>query len=63
MIKFGKGNLRIPKWSRPVYMVAGGMTQFKKRFPEMKLEELAMQAFRMTLEENGLKKSPRRSRA
>ena len=58
MIKFGKGNLRIPKWTRPVYMVAGGMTQFKKRFPEMKLEELAMQAFRMMLEENGLKKSP-----
>ena len=58
MITFGSRNLRVPKWTRPVYMVAGGMTQFKKRFPEMKLEELTMQAFRMMLEENGLKKSP-----
>lgn len=58
MIKFGSRNLRVPKWTRPVYMVAGGMTQYKKRFPEMKLEELAMQAFRMMLEENNLKKSP-----
>jgi len=58
MIKFGSKNLRVPKWTRPVYIVAGGMTQFKKRFPEMKLEELTMQAFKMLLEENNLKKSP-----
>lgn len=58
MIKFGKGNLRIPKWTRPVYAVAGGMTDFRKQYPEKKLEELAMMAFRMMLEENDLKKDP-----
>lgn len=59
MIKFGKGNLRVPKWSRPVFMVAGGCTPFKKYFPEYKLEELVMMAYRMMLEENELKMSPR----
>jgi acetyl-CoA C-acetyltransferase len=58
MIKFGKGNLRIPKWTRPVYAVAGGMTDFRKRYPEKKLEELTMMAFRMMLEENDLKMDP-----
>jgi acetyl-CoA C-acetyltransferase len=56
MIKFGKGNLRVPKWTRPVYLVAGGTTDFRKRYPEKKLEELCMMAFRMLLEENDLKK-------
>ena len=42
MITFGKGNLRVPKWSRPVYVVAGGCTPFKKFYPEYKLEELCM---------------------
>ncbi len=58
MIKFGKGNLRVPKWSRPVYMVAAGQSDFRKRYPEKKLEELTMMAFRMLLEENQLKKDP-----
>jgi acetyl-CoA C-acetyltransferase len=58
MIKFGKGNLRVPKWSRPVYAVAGGMTDFRKRYPEKKLEELCMMSFRMMLEENDLKLDP-----
>lgn len=58
MIKFGKGNLRIPKWTRPVYAVACGMTDFRKKYPEKKLEELTMMAFRMLLEENDLKKDP-----
>ena len=58
MIKFGKGNLRVPKWTRPVYMVAGGMTDFRKHYPEKKLEELTMMAFRMMLEENNLKLDP-----
>jgi acetyl-CoA C-acetyltransferase len=58
MIKFGKGNLRVPKWTRPVYLVAGGTTDFRKRYPEKKLEELCMMAFRMLLEENDLKKDP-----
>ncbi|MBN2496835.1 MAG: thiolase domain-containing protein [Deltaproteobacteria bacterium] len=58
MIKFGKGNLRIPKWTRDVYIVAAGMTDFRKRYPSKKLEELTMMAFRMLLEENDLKMDP-----
>lgn len=58
MIRFGEGNLRVPKWTRPVYMVAHGTTDFRKRYPEKKLEELTMMAFRMMLEENDLKKDP-----
>jgi len=58
MIKFETGNLRVPKWTRPVYMVAAGTSDFRKRYPEKRLEELCMMAFRMLLEENGLKKSP-----
>ena len=58
MIKFGAGNLRIPRWSRPVYLVAAGTTDYRKRYPQKKLEELCMMAFRMLLEENDLKKDP-----
>ena len=58
MIKFGKGNLRVPKWTRPVYIVAAGMSDFRKEYPEKKLEELCMMAFRMLLEENDLKMDP-----
>jgi acetyl-CoA C-acetyltransferase len=58
MIKFGAGNLRVPKWSRPVYLVAAGTTDYRKRYPQKKLEELCMMAFRMLLEENDLKKDP-----
>lgn len=58
MIKFGKGNLRIPKWTRPVYVVAAGLTDFRKSYPEKKIEELAMMAFRMLMEENNLKMDP-----
>ena len=58
MIEFHPGNLRIPKWTRPVYMVAAGMSDFRKRYPEKKLEELCMMAFRMMLEENDLKVDP-----
>lgn len=58
MIKFAPGNLRVPKWTRPVFMVAAGTTDYRKRYPEKKLEELTMMAFRMLLEENDLKKDP-----
>jgi len=58
MIKFGAGNLRVPKWTRPVYVVAAGQSDFRKRYPEKKLEEICMMAFRMMLEENDLKKDP-----
>ncbi len=62
MIKFGKGNLRIPKWSRKVYMVAGGTTAYRKFFPEYKLEELVMEGVKQLLENNDLKKSPQEIR-
>jgi acetyl-CoA C-acetyltransferase len=58
MIKFKPGNLRVPKFQRPVYVVAGGTTDYRKRYPEYKLEELCMMAFRMMLEENDLKLDP-----
>ncbi len=58
MIEFKPGNMRVPKWSRPVYMVAAGCSDFRKRYPEKKLEELTMMAFRMMLEENDLKMDP-----
>ncbi|MDH3215389.1 MAG: thiolase domain-containing protein [Candidatus Krumholzibacteria bacterium] len=58
MIEFKTGNLRVPKWTRPVYMVAAGTTDYRKRYPAKKLEELCMMAFRMLLEENDLKMDP-----
>jgi acetyl-CoA C-acetyltransferase len=58
MITFKKGNLRIPKWNRKVFMVAGGTTAYKKFFPEYKLEELVMMAFKQMLEDNNLKMDP-----
>src|SRR4030065_2613590 len=58
MIVLKKGNLRIPKWNRKVFAVAGGLTNYKKFCPEMKLEEQAMVAFRQMLENNDLKLSP-----
>jgi acetyl-CoA C-acetyltransferase len=39
-------------------MVAGGTTTYKKFFPEYKLEELVMLAFKQMLEENNLKMDP-----
>ncbi len=58
MITFKKGNLRVPKWNRKVFMVAGGTTAYKKYFPEYKLEELVMMAFKQMLEDNNLKMDP-----
>jgi acetyl-CoA C-acetyltransferase len=58
MITFKEGNLRIPKWNRKVFVVAGGTTAYRKHFPEYKIEELAMMAFKQMLEDNGLKKDP-----
>jgi len=58
MITFKKGNLRIPKWNRKVFLVAGGTTGYKKFFPEYKLEELVMIAFKQMLEDNDLKMDP-----
>ncbi len=58
MITFKKGNLRIPKWNRKVFLVAGGTTAYKKYFPEYRLEELVMMAFKQMLENNNLKMDP-----
>ncbi|HJN23592.1 MAG TPA: hypothetical protein QF509_06785 [Rhodospirillales bacterium] len=58
MITFEPGNLRIPKWSRPIYMVAGGSTPYRESYPEYKLEELCMVAHKMLLEDNDLKAPP-----
>ncbi|RPH88905.1 MAG: thiolase domain-containing protein [Desulfobacteraceae bacterium] len=58
MITFKKGNLRIPKWNRKVFLVAAGTTAYKKYFPEYKLEELVMMAFKQMLEDNNLKMDP-----
>ena len=58
MITFKEGNLRIPKWNRPVFMVAGGTTAYRKYFPEYKLEELVMMGAKQMLEDNDLKMSP-----
>jgi len=58
MIRFKQGNLRIPRFGRPVYVVAAGMTDFRKRYPEKATEELGVEAVRMAAEENDLKVSP-----
>ncbi len=57
MIEFGQGNLRIPKFRKPVYLVAGGMTDFRKSYPEKSTEELIVEAVRMAILENDLKVS------
>ena len=57
MIRFKEGNLRVPKLERPVYVVAGGMTDYRKRYPEKATEELVIEAAKMCFEENDLKVS------
>ena len=57
MITFGEGNLRIPQFAKPVYIVAGGMTDFRKEYPEKSTEELIVEAMRMAVAENDLKVS------
>src|SRR3990167_1987165 len=49
MITFGKGNLRVPKLSRDVYIVAAGMTDFRKFYPEKQTVELCLEAIRMAV--------------
>lgn len=59
MIRLSKSNLRIPKFERPVYVVAGGMTDFRKKYPEKSTEELVVEAMRMAVLENDLKLTQR----
>lgn len=54
MITFGEGNLRVPRFAKPVYIVAGGMTDFRKKYPEKATEELVAEALNMALRENDL---------
>lgn len=49
MITFGNGNLRVPKLSRPVYIVAAGLTDFRKFYPEKQSAELCLEAMRMAV--------------
>ncbi len=58
MIKFGQGNLRIPRFEKPVFAVAGGLTDYRKRYPEKNSCQLCVEALRMAAEENDLKTSP-----
>ena len=55
MIRFGQGNLRIPRFEKPVYVVAGGLTDFRKKYPEKNSCQLCSEALRMAVEENDLK--------
>ena len=57
MIEFGPGNLRIPKFEKPVFVVAGGLTNYRKRYPEKNTSQLCMEALKMAVEENGLRVS------
>lgn len=58
MIEFGTGNLRIPKWSRKVYMVAGGVTALRTDYADLRLEELVFEAFKQLVDDNDLKIGP-----
>ena len=62
MIKFGPGNLRIPRFEKPVYVVAGGLTDFRKKYPEKNTSQLCTEALRMAVEENDLKVDPEQYR-
>ena len=57
MITFRAGNLRIPRFEKPVYVVAGGLTDFRKRYPEKTTSELCADALNMAVHENDLKVS------
>ena len=55
MIKFTERNLRTPKHMRPVYLVSGGVSDFRKNYPERKTEELCIEAFKQMALDNDLK--------
>ena len=45
MITFSERQLKIPKMSKPVYLVTGGMSKFGRAIPEKRTEELVIDAF------------------
>lgn len=59
MIRFGEGNLRVPKLTRPVYIVAAGLTDFRKFYPEKQSVELCLEAIRMAVMD-GLHMEPKK---
>ena len=61
MLIFGKGNLRVPKLSRDVYIAAAGMTDFRKFYPEKQTVELCLEAIRMAVMD-GLGMEPKKFR-
>ncbi|MHC5108331.1 MAG: thiolase C-terminal domain-containing protein [Planctomycetota bacterium] len=63
MIKLSNENLRIPKFEKKVYVVAGGLTDFRKHYPEKNSCQLCTEALRMAVEENDLKVSPQQVHA
>jgi len=50
VIKFGKGNLRVPRLSRKVFLVGVGMTDFRKFYPEKQSTELCLEAMKMAVQ-------------
>ena len=58
MIRFGPENLRIPRFERPVYVIAGGLTDFRKNYAGKNSCQLCTEALRMAVEENDLKVDP-----
>lgn len=55
MIRMSARNLAIPRQMRPVYVIAAGQSDFRKKYPEKKTEELAVEAFQMLACENRLR--------
>ncbi len=47
MIKFSKQQLKVPRFTRPVYMVTGGQSKFARAIPEKRTEELCVDALAM----------------
>ncbi len=50
MITFSERQLKIPKMSKPVYLVTGGMSKFGRAIPEKRTEELVIDAFNESAE-------------
>ena len=44
MITFTKQQLKTPKFTRDVYLVTGGQSEFRRAFPERRTEELCIEA-------------------
>jgi acetyl-CoA C-acetyltransferase len=54
MIKFCNQQLRTPRFMRPVYVVTGGQSEFRRAFPERRTEELCIDALSMAAELIGM---------